>query len=117
MTEKEYYTSLEVAGIIGVNVKTVQRWIREGKLKSIKTIGKHVRIPSSELKRINGSSVCHETVKTTKKEEEKNISEMPRDDIIAEFVKSVIKYCEALQISHDDTKVILNNIRKIIFKS
>ena len=42
----------EVAKILGVHPKTIQKWDREGKIRCIRTVGGRRRIPESEIKRI-----------------------------------------------------------------
>ncbi|UNC92397.1 helix-turn-helix domain-containing protein [Candidatus Contubernalis alkalaceticus] len=45
---QEYFTPQEVSKKLKVDVRTVYRWIKEGKLKALKA-GKGWRIPESEL--------------------------------------------------------------------
>lgn len=47
----EYKTAEEVAQLAGVNVVTVWRWLRSGKIKG-KKFGKSWRIHNDELKKI-----------------------------------------------------------------
>jgi len=51
-----YYTPQQVAEKLQINIRTVYKWIREGKLKAIK-VGDLWRISETELKRFveNGS--------------------------------------------------------------
>lgn len=49
MPDKKYFRPDEVAKYLGVHVETIRRWIREGKIKSIKTRGGHNRIHKSEI--------------------------------------------------------------------
>ena len=51
MKEKMYSTG-EVARLLGVDYATVARWARTGKIKAIRTVGGHWRIPESEVKRL-----------------------------------------------------------------
>jgi excisionase family DNA binding protein len=47
-----YYTQNEAAAALRVSRDTIERWIKEGKLKALKfgkTRQAHVRIPGSEL--------------------------------------------------------------------
>lgn len=44
-----YYTTEEVAEILKVNKESVRRWVRDGKLKSIKLSGKFIRISQDDL--------------------------------------------------------------------
>ena len=48
------YTLKEASKILGVHVKTIQKWDREGKIKCVRTVGGRRRIPESEIKRILG---------------------------------------------------------------
>lgn len=43
MDDNSILTPSEVAELFAVNAKTVTRWARQGKLKSIKTLGGHRR--------------------------------------------------------------------------
>jgi excisionase family DNA binding protein len=47
------YTIEEVAQLVKVNQGSVRRWIRDGKLKTVKIVG-NVRITESELNRLMG---------------------------------------------------------------
>lgn len=44
-----YYTAEEVAEIMKVTTESVRRWIRDGKLKSVKLSGKFIRISQADL--------------------------------------------------------------------
>jgi len=46
-----YYTPQEVADKLKINVRTLYRWIREGKLKAVK-VGELWRISETELNRL-----------------------------------------------------------------
>ena len=50
MTEKQYYTAKELAEVLGLNVMTIYRYIKAGKLKAYK-IGKEFRIENAEFER------------------------------------------------------------------
>jgi len=45
----QYYTTEEVAEMLKVTPDSVRRWIRSGKLKSIKLSGKFIRINQEDL--------------------------------------------------------------------
>jgi excisionase family DNA binding protein len=47
----ELLTPAEVAAMFRVNAKTVTRWSRSGKLRSMKTIGGHRRFYRSDIER------------------------------------------------------------------
>ncbi|WP_048055602.1 IS607 family transposase [Methanotorris igneus] len=44
----------EACELLGVHIKTLQRWDREGKIKCVRTVGGKRRVPESEIKRILG---------------------------------------------------------------
>jgi len=48
VSDKEYFTAFELADKLGVNVMTIYRYIKSGRLKAFK-IGKEFRIGHSEF--------------------------------------------------------------------
>ncbi|RJP56392.1 MAG: DNA-binding protein [Deltaproteobacteria bacterium] len=46
-----FYSTSEVADLFGINRVTIYRWVKEGKVKAYK-IGKHIKIPVSEVERL-----------------------------------------------------------------
>ena len=48
------YTLKEASKLLGVHVKTIQKWDREGKIRCVRTVGGRRRVPESEIKRILG---------------------------------------------------------------
>ena len=48
-TNQKFYTTEEVAEMLKVNRESVRRWVRKGKLKSIKLGGKFIRISQIQL--------------------------------------------------------------------
>ena len=54
---EKLYRIKEVAELLGVHPKTVQKWAREGKITVVYTVGGRRRIPESELKRLLGEEV------------------------------------------------------------
>ena len=50
MSEKEFYRAEDLAEKLGVNIMTIYRYIKAGKLKAHK-IGKEFRIPKNEFER------------------------------------------------------------------
>jgi len=50
MIEKEFYRAEDLAEKLGVNIMTIYRYIKAGKLKAHK-IGKEFRIPKDEFER------------------------------------------------------------------
>ena len=51
---KEYYSPDEVAALVGLHVRTIRRFIREGRLRAAQ-VGKQYRIARSELEKLVGS--------------------------------------------------------------
>jgi len=45
----KYYTAEEVAEILKVTTESVRRWIRYGKLKSVRLGGKYIRVSQADL--------------------------------------------------------------------
>ena len=50
MTDKEFYTAQDLADKLGVNIMTIYRYIKAGRLKAHK-IGKEFRIAKDEFER------------------------------------------------------------------
>lgn len=49
MQEKEYYSTVEAAKLLGVSVRTVQLWVENGALEAWKTAGGHRRIVAASV--------------------------------------------------------------------
>lgn len=47
--ERDYLTPGEVAQLLHVSPRTVNRWAREGKLTCVLTLGGHRRFPKAEV--------------------------------------------------------------------
>jgi excisionase family DNA binding protein len=52
VTPERPLTSAEAADLFGVDVKTVTRWARAGKLPALRTVGGHHRFDPAEMRRI-----------------------------------------------------------------
>lgn len=53
MGQEQVFTVGEAAQRLGLKVRTVRQWLRDGKIKSVRTEnGWNVRIPESELSRL-----------------------------------------------------------------
>lgn len=50
--EKKYYTTHEVANLLGVSAQTIIKWIKDGKIFAYKTLGGHRRIGRSEIDKL-----------------------------------------------------------------
>jgi len=48
------YTMKEASKLLGVHIRTIQKWDKEGKIRCVRTIGGKRRVPESEIKRILG---------------------------------------------------------------
>jgi len=46
----QYLRAAEVADLLQVSPKTVSRWVKEGKLLLLKTLGGHRRYPAAEIR-------------------------------------------------------------------
>ena len=44
----------EASKLLGVHVKTIQKWDKQGKIRCVRTVGGKRRVPESEIKRILG---------------------------------------------------------------
>jgi len=51
----------EASKLLGVHIRTIQKWDKEGKIRCVRTVGGKRRVPESEIKRILG---IHEERKT-----------------------------------------------------
>jgi putative resolvase len=51
----ELVTLSKASKILGVTTKTLRNWDAEGKIKTERTVGKHRRIPQSEIDRLSGN--------------------------------------------------------------
>lgn len=46
--QKDYLTTTELARLCGVSRFTILNWVKQGKIRAVKTVGKQYRIPVSE---------------------------------------------------------------------
>ena len=51
---EKLYTMKEASEILGVHIRTLQKWDEEGKIHCVRTVGGKRRVPESEIKRILG---------------------------------------------------------------
>jgi len=59
---EKLYTMKEASEILGVHVRTLQKWDEEGKIHCVRTVGGKRRVPESEIKRILGLREERKTV-------------------------------------------------------
>jgi len=57
MEDKRYFTTGEVAHLLGVSAFAVWKWIRDKKIRAIKTPGGHYRVPREEVDRLLKANV------------------------------------------------------------
>jgi len=48
------YAMKEASKLLGVHIRTIQKWDKEGKIRCVRTVGGKRRVPESEIKRILG---------------------------------------------------------------
>jgi len=99
---KEYYTVREMAEILGLHEKTVQRYIREGQIKAQK-IGKSWRVTKEDLEDFTGMSIERRSP-----EEQKTLKRKPKQRISVSAVVD-IDACEkeeAIRISNTLSAVL-----------
>lgn len=48
------YTMKEASKLLGVHVRTIQKWDKQGKIRCVRTVGGKRRVPESEIRRILG---------------------------------------------------------------
>jgi len=51
---EKLYTMKEASEILGVHIRTLQKWDREGKIRCVRTVSGKRRVPESEIKRLLG---------------------------------------------------------------
>jgi len=51
---EKLYTMKEASEMLGVHIRTLQKWDEEGKIHCVRTVGGKRRVPESEIKRILG---------------------------------------------------------------
>jgi excisionase family DNA binding protein len=49
------YPPRRAAELLGITTKTLKAWERAGKIKCVRTVGGHRRIPESEIRRLQGT--------------------------------------------------------------
>ncbi len=87
--EKEFYTTIEAAKLLGVSVRTVQLWVENGSLEAWKTAGGHRRIVAKSVEdRLAGKpslDVVHNYAK-----KKKRILVVEDNPTVAKFYQAVI---------------------------
>lgn len=80
--EEKLYRMREAAAILGVHQNTIRRWEKEGKIKVIRAVGGHRKIPESEIKRLLGAPTPPHPPEVLSKKEKLN-----------NFLEFVFTYC------------------------
>ncbi|HXQ98367.1 MAG TPA: helix-turn-helix domain-containing protein, partial [Candidatus Limnocylindrales bacterium] len=52
MAQEKLFTPREVARVLGISYPTVKQWIYKKKLRTVKTVGGHHRVPESEIDKL-----------------------------------------------------------------
>jgi molybdopterin-binding protein len=52
MPQEKLFTPREVARVLGISYPTVKQWIYKKKLRTVKTVGGHHRVPESEIDKL-----------------------------------------------------------------
>lgn len=88
---KDFFTTTEVARMLGLHANTLKNWVREGKLQSFRTIGGHYRIRAdvlAETLRSKGIPVPPELEKRKQSMFVVHPEESMREKLIEEIKKS-----------------------------
>jgi excisionase family DNA binding protein len=80
---QDLFTVLEVASRLGLHVKTVRRFVREGKLKATR-IGKQYRIARSDLEALTGQPIPASDRETALRHRHIEVSSIVQIDAISE---------------------------------
>ncbi len=86
---ERHYTLKRASEILGVSVKTLRRWSRQGKIKVIRTRGGHRRVPESEILRLLGL-----LKKRGKIIGYARVSSRSQKDDLERQIKAIEEYCE-----------------------
>lgn len=87
--QKEYYTTIEAAKILGVSVRTVQLWVENGSLEAWKTAGGHRRIVAESVERRMKGVPTLDVVPTSIRRK-KRILVVEDNPTVAKFYQAVI---------------------------
>ena len=87
MKEKEYYSTVEAAKLLGVSVRTVQLWVENGALEAWKTAGGHRRIVAAS---VDDYISKHQTTQESKGSK-KNILVVEDNPTVSKFYEAAIK--------------------------
>ena len=87
MKNKEYYSTVEAAKLLGVSVRTVQLWVENGALEAWKTVGGHRRIVAASVDNyISTHQTTHEN-----NSDKKNVLVVEDNPTVSKFYEAAIK--------------------------
>ncbi|MEO3856019.1 helix-turn-helix domain-containing protein [Acrocarpospora sp. B8E8] len=82
MMEQAPYSVEQVAGLLGLHVKTVRGYVRDGKLKAVR-IGKQYRIAREDLEAFTGHAVEPPARESARRHRHADVSSIVRIDAIS----------------------------------
>ncbi len=86
MNNKEYYSTVEAAKLLGVSVRTVQLWVENGSLEAWKTAGGHRRIVSSSV----DDYISAQNIDTEQRNAHKTILVVEDNPTVSKFYEAAI---------------------------
>src|ERR1700712_4967897 len=78
---KELFTADEVAERLGLHVRTVRNYVRDGRLKAVR-IGKQYRISRANLEQLTGSGIGKTIQESTRRQRAVEVSTVVQIDAI-----------------------------------
>ena len=87
MQEKEFYTTIEAAKLLGVSVRTVQLWVENGSLDAWKTAGGHRRIVAKSV----DDYISANQTSTTETKNEMRVLVVEDNPTVSKFYEAAIK--------------------------
>jgi len=81
----------EVCRLLGVSYVTLRRWIKEGKIKAVQTLGGKYRIPESEVKRL----LSGVEIKEVRAVIYARVSSSDQKKVLERQIEYLIQYCSA----------------------
>jgi excisionase family DNA binding protein len=80
--DMQMYSVEQVAGMLGLHVKTVRGYVRDGRLKAVR-IGRQYRIAATDLEEFTGHSVSASAWKTARRRRHVEVSSIVQIDAIS----------------------------------
>jgi excisionase family DNA binding protein len=82
MTFQELYSVDQVASLLGLHVRTVRRYVREGRLKATR-IGKQYRVRAEDLQDFGGKALADDAPRVTRRTRHVEVSGIVEIDAIS----------------------------------